>query len=177
MSRRSLASMQLNPYCCISIAAASFRRFSRKAFRTSAEMVFPVRSNGINESFIKKAPFLVILLVSIAKGITAFSHHAAAGLYILSRDPARGVAGEKCRDVGHFLRRAYAIEGRQARAVFAGLLGQDVRVGEDWRQDVHAHIARTQLTGKRTGELLHCRLAAEVKRRIGKHHLRASGGN
>src|SRR6266403_4518755 len=138
MSRRSPASMQLNPYCRISIAAASFRRFSRKAFRTSAEMVFPVRSNGINESFIKKSPF-----VSIAKRITAFSHYAAPGLYILSREPARGIAGEKCGDIRHFLRRAYAIEGRQARAVFAVLLGQHVRVGEAWRQDVHGHIART----------------------------------
>src|SRR4029077_14327748 len=140
MSRRSLASMQLNPYCCISIAAASFRRFSRKAFRTSAEMVFPVRSNGINESFIKKSPF-VILLVSIAKRITAFLHHAAAGLYILSRDPARSIAGEKGCDVGHFLRRAYAIEGRKARAVFAVLLGQHVPVGESLRTTVELHIA------------------------------------
>src|SRR5207248_6300714 len=59
MSNSSPASKQLNLCCCMSIAAASFTRFSRKARRASGEMLFPVRSKGMNESFMESLSFLL----------------------------------------------------------------------------------------------------------------------
>src|SRR5213593_1645812 len=131
MSKSSPASKQLNPCCCMSIAAASFTRFSCKACRASGEMLFPVRSKGMNESFMESLSFFFVLLVSTTKGTShLFSHHAAAGLHILPRHPACSVAGKKSGHICHFLWRAYAIERRQARAVCAVLFGEHVRVCE-----------------------------------------------
>jgi len=52
MFSRSPASTQLNPYSSIRITAASFRRFSRKAWRASGEMLCPVRSKGMSEKLV-----------------------------------------------------------------------------------------------------------------------------
>jgi hypothetical protein len=41
----------------MSIAAASFTRFSRNACRASGEMLFPVISKGMNESFTENSSF------------------------------------------------------------------------------------------------------------------------
>src|SRR5437879_11342249 len=104
MSNSSPASKQLNPCCCMSIAAASFTRFSCEACRASGEMLFPVRSKGMNESFMESLSFLLCPFGVNDKGTShLFSHHAAAGLHILPRHPACGVAGKKRGHICHFL--------------------------------------------------------------------------
>src|SRR6267143_449685 len=136
--------MQLKPYCSIMIDAASCKRFSRKAWRISLEMVCQAMSNGTSENFIWHHPFSIVVLFERAARATTLSHHPTACLHILSGDPTRGVTSEKCGHVGHVFRRSHTIERRQTRAVFSILVRQHVRIGESRRENVYRNIARAK---------------------------------
>src|SRR5258705_5272839 len=136
------------------MAAASCKRFSRKAWRISLEMVCPVMSNGTSENFIWHHPFsIVVLFDRAARATTFFSHHSTARLHVLAGDPAGSITSEKCGHLGDILRSADAIEGRQARAVIAVLLGQHVSFGKSRGENVDRDIARTELTRQRASKL------------------------
>src|SRR4030095_15941706 len=105
---------------------ASCKRFSRKAWRISLEMVCPVMSNGTRENFIGDRPFFIVAFFESRARDNVFSHHSTARLNVLAGDPAGSITSEKCGHLGDILRSADAIEGRQARAVIAVLLGQHV---------------------------------------------------